>query len=41
MELEESFEPRCYHPRQLVVLVITVVIILLAGSSLFILFRES
>ncbi|HEU4647786.1 MAG TPA: hypothetical protein VFS33_01905 [Gemmatimonadales bacterium] len=38
--LERDVEQRCYHPRQRTVLVITLVIILVAGSSLFILFRD-
>jgi putative membrane protein len=40
-QVRRDIEQRCYHPRQQIVLAITLVIILLAGSSLFILFRES
>lgn len=39
-QVRRDIEQRCYHPRQRAVLVITLVIILFAAGSLFILFRE-
>jgi putative membrane protein len=39
-QVRRDIEQRCYHPRQQAILAITLLIILLAGGSLFILFRE-